>query len=150
MTKRIVNSHAGAVELLHRTAEGRFDAMVFEWFRDGARLYLSADGALDFGACVGLPSTPSKLRNAYRDLRLREAATIICKESPSAKRSAISDEVAAQMKQFVERGPWSQWCARPCPPVWARPLQEAFFFAVRFNGGKALSGRHVHTILGSK
>lgn len=148
---RIVNSHDGAVELLRRAADGRFDAAVFEWIRDGAKHYLQARGSLDFGTCVGLPSAPSKFLNAYRNLRLREVATMADRQMQMAgRRRGVPEEVADLMAQFIARGPWQQWSARAAPPVWATPLQEALFYAVRFNGGRGLTARRVRDLLGSK
>lgn len=115
--------------LLAALASGKLSKDVVDSLFLAAQSWLANGGRFPMERYLWLPATGLKLRNASRDLWLREAAALIQIEGPFSKAAALH----RQLNDFVTRGAWQSWKELPQPPEGASELRRALFFVVKFS-----------------
>ncbi len=141
-----VSQLAGAAPLLAiiRFADGGLTESDRVLLQKGLDTWLNAGGALPLERCLGLPSTHTRVRKFRRNHWLCKAAVLIDADGIST----ASQKLEAEWNKFLSRGPWMMWRDDAEPPIEASQLNQALFWATRYNRSESLTARHIARIIG--
>ena len=129
--------------LLLRVAERRSTVDDIRVMSEAARKCILSGLSLNFAWLLGIPQTLEKRRTAPRDLWLYRAAMhLVCDDG--ADRARVLE---GKWLRFIAHGHYGRWKENGVAPADANALEIALFAATRHNLGKALSARHIRSVL---
>lgn len=107
------------------------DDAAIEHLARGFRTWLDAGGDLSLPSCLGLAANPERVRRAWRDKHLQDAAALIVGPTTWQRAGLLADAA----HQFELRR-WSCWWSLPAPPPNASDLDRHLFKAMKSGAGK--------------
>ena len=137
-------SDRAAIECAARLAAGGADPTTLHWLHEGFKAWARCGGAIPLERCLHLPATPTRRRLLRRNVWVQIASNMI--DAPGAFANATL--LAAELDQFIARGPWLTWRGFENPPADASDLRTALFHIAKTNNGEPLSAKQLHRVLG--
>lgn len=134
---------ADPFELIERFATGVADFDSLQWLQRGLQAWIRCEGSVPIERCLHLPRTGKQLRRLRRDQAIRDAGRLL--DAPTAY--ALAQEIAKELDQFIERGPWRHWRELGAPPDQHSKLRAALFTVAKCNEGESLSVKQLQRIL---
>lgn len=109
--------------------------------------WLASAGAVPLERYLHLPTTPSAVRKASRNLWIKRAAELI---APGVNVFNQAPQLEEELRIFISRGQWPIWRKAKEPPQDASALRRALFYIAKYNEGKSISVRHISRIIAKK
>lgn len=112
-----------------------------------ARAWLACSGSVPLERCARLPTSPSALRRASRDLWLRHAATLV--HPPGQRLAPLARRLELELSTLT--GPaWTAARELEALPSHSSQLRQALFRVAKLNNGESLSDRQISRIIDNR
>lgn len=133
----MATSELTAIEFASRLAAGGADPSTLQWVQAGMAAWVRAGGEIPLERCLHLPRSPTSRRKMKRV----EWVQIAANQLDAKTDWGICTGLAAELNQFLSRGPWFAWKNMKNPPAEASNLRTALFHIAQMSDGKPLAPR---------